>query len=373
MGSLGWPRRRVLLVPGSSSTGRQAAASACASSLAALGWTTNTLDATWLGSHGWGPRAEATFRRIMTVPGLHDAFHYAALRTGNQLALQADAVTRLRLVPRLRDYLDRHPVELVISFSPAGASAVSTVAPRYPFMRHVVLCTDASPHRLWIHARVDLYLVRSAAAEPAVHRFQPEARVVVIPPAVRAQFYRPPAQRTARIGLGVPEQERCVLLCAGSTGEGALAAIADSLAAAELNVLAVAGYNKRVESKLRDVAKRRHSVRAFGFTDRMPELMSAADLVITTPGGTCSEARTVGRPLLLLDLVRGHGRDDLQYELELGDASVTSKRPADVVRSALACLQRIKPAPGGPTRSLGDWEGKLETALETVLSLFAWL
>ncbi len=56
------------------------------------------------------------------------------------------------------------------------------------------------------------------------------------------------------------------------------------------------------------------------------------------------------------------------YELELGDASVTSKRPADVVRSALACLQRIKPAPAGPTRSLADWEGKLETALETVLS-----
>ncbi len=364
---MGWPRRRVLLVPGSSSTGRQAAATACTSTLEALGWTTYNLDATWLGSHGWGPAAEATVRRILTVPGLHDALHYAVLRTGNQLALQADAVTRLRLVPRLRDYLDRHPVELVISFSPAAASAVSTVAPRYPFMRHVVLCTDASPHRLWIHPRVDLYLVRSAAAEPAVHRFQPDARVVVIPPAVRVQFYRPPAQRTARIGLGVPESERCVLLAAGSRGEAALADIADALAAAELNVLAVAGYNSRLERKLRHVAERRRTVLVFGFTDRMPELMSAADLVITTPGGICSEARTVGRPLLLLDLVQGHGRDDLQYELELGDASVTSKRPADVVRSALACLERTKPAPAGPTRSLADWEGKLRIALETVL------
>ncbi len=364
---MGWPRRRVLLVPGSSSTGRQAAATACATTLEALGWTAYTLDATWLGSHGWGPAAEAAFRRIMTVPGLHDAFHFAALRTGNQLALQADAVTRLRLVPRLRDYLDRHPVELVISISPAGASAVSTVAPRYPFMRHVVLCTDASPHRLWIHPRVDLYLVRSAAAEPSVHRFQPDARVVVIPPAVRAQFYRPPAQRTARIGLGVPEQERCVLLVAGSRGEAHLADIAVSLAAAGLSVLAVAGHNRRLESKLRDVAERRPNVLAFGFTDRMPELMAAADMVVTTPGSSCMEARTVGRPLLLLDLVQGHGRDDLLYELELGDASVTSKRPADVVRSALASLERIKPAPAGPTRSLADWEDKLRIALETVL------
>ena len=364
---MGSPRRRVLLVPGSSSTGRQASANACATTLEALGWTTNTLDATWLGSHGWGPAAEAAVRRVFTVPGLHDAFHFAALRTGNKLALHADAVTRLRLVPRLRDYLDRHPVELVISISPAAASAVSTVAPRYPFMRHVVLCTDASPHRLWIHPRVDLYLVRSTAAEPAVHRFQPAAHVVVIPPPVRAQFYRPPSQRTARIGLGVPKDERCVLLVGGSRGEGPLAEIAFALATAGLSVLAVAGYSGGLERRLCDVAERRPGVLAFGFTDRMPELMAAADLVITSPGGTCAEARTVGRPLLLLDLVQGHGRDDLLCELELGDASVTSKHPADVVRSALACLERIKPAAAGPTRSLADWEEKLRIALETVV------
>lgn len=364
---MGWPRRRVLLVPGSSSTGRQAAAIACATSLEALGWTTYTLDATWLGDHGWGPAAEAAVRRVLTVPGLHDAFHFAALRTGNKLALQADAVTRMRLVPKLRDYLDRHPVEMVISISPAGASAVSTVAPRYPFMRHIVMCTDASPHRLWIHPRVDLYLVRSVAAEPAVHRFQPDARVVVIPPPVRAQFYRPPTQQGARIGLGVQENERCVLLIAGSRGEGPLADIAEALAAAGLNVLAVAGDNSRLERRLRDVAERSPAVLAFGFTDRMPELMAAADLVITIPGGSCAEARTVGRPLLLLDLVQGHGRDDLLFELELGDASVASKRPPDVVRSALACLERIKPAASGPTRSLADWEDKLKIALEMVL------
>ena len=58
----------------------------------------------------------------------------------------------------------------------------------------------------------------------------------------------------------------------------------------------------------------------FGFTDRIPELMAAADLVITSSGDTCAEARAVGRPLLLLDLVPGHGRDNLQHELELGDA-----------------------------------------------------
>jgi UDP-N-acetylglucosamine:LPS N-acetylglucosamine transferase len=339
---------------------------ACASTLEAHGWNTHTLDAMWLLGQGWGPAAEATFRTMLAVPGLYDAFHFAALRTGNRLAVQVDAAARLKLVPRLRDYLDRHPAELVISISPTGASAVSTLANRYPAMRHVVFCTDVTPHRLWIHPRVDLYLVTTVAAEPSVHRFQPDARVLVIPPAVRPAFYRPPAQAAARVGLGVGVQDRCVLLISGSRGLGPLAEIAEALARAGLHVLAVAGHNARLERRLVAVSDRLPNVQAFGFTDRIPELMAAADLVITSPGGTCMEARTVGRPLLLLDLVQGHGRDNLQHELELGDAAVTSKQPAQAARSTLAYLERIKSAPAGPTRSLADWEGKFQAALATI-------
>jgi processive 1,2-diacylglycerol beta-glucosyltransferase len=363
---LGRSRRRALLVPGSISTGHRTAATACATTLEAHGWVTHTLDPTWLRGQGWGPAAEAALRTMLAIPGLYDAFHFAGLRTGSRLAMSVDTATRVRLVPRLRDYLDRHPAELVISISPTGASAVSTLADRYPTMRHVVFCTDVTPHRLWIHPHVDLYLVTSQAAEPSVQRFQPDARILVIAPAVRPAFYRPPAQAAARIGLGVAVQDRCVLLISGSRGLGPLAEIAEALADAGLHVLAVAGHNARLEQKLNAVAQLLPKVQPFGLTDRIPELMAAADLVITTPGGTCMEARTVGRPLLLLDLVQGHGRDNLQHELELGDAAVTSKQPADVARSALACLDRIKPAPAGPTRSLAEWEGTFISALEAI-------
>jgi processive 1,2-diacylglycerol beta-glucosyltransferase len=363
---LGSPLRRALVVPGSISTGHQAAATACAATLEALGWSTHTLDANWLLGQGWGPVAESAFRTMLAIPGLYDAFHYTVLRPGNRLALQADAASRFKLVPRLREYLDRHPVQLVISISPTGASAVSTVSSRYPSMRHVVFCTDASPHRLWIHPNVDLYLVTSVAAEPGVHRFDPEAKVIVIPPAVRPEFYRPPTQRSARLGLGLTERDKCVLLIAGSRGLGPLADIAAALAASGLVVLAVAGYNTRLQRKLDAVAERWANVAVYGFTDRVPELMAASDLVITSPGGTCMEARTVGRPLLLLDVVQGHGRDNLQHELQFGDAAVTSKKPADVVRAALAYLPRIKPAPVEPTRSLADWEERFSLAVESV-------
>jgi processive 1,2-diacylglycerol beta-glucosyltransferase len=346
--------------------GHDALAAACAVSLRARGWSTRTLDAMRLLGRGGGSAGEAIFRGMLAVPGLFDAFHFAALRPGNRLALLTDAAARRQLVPRLRNYLDRYPTDLVISVFATGASAASSLAERYPGLSHLVFCTDVTPHRLWVHRNVDAYLVTATVAERAVLRFQPDARVLVVQPPVRAAFYHPPAQSQARAGLGIPVQERSVLLMSGAWGLGPVASTAEALGAAGVHVLAVAGRNAKLERMLRVAAERQPRVRPFGFTDRIPELMAAADLVITSSGDTCSEARTVGRPLLLLDVVQGHGRDNLQHELELGGADVTSPRPADVVRSALATLDRLKPPPVGAVRSAADWERSFSAALELI-------
>ena len=95
--------------------------------------------------------------------------------------------------------------------------------------------------------------------------------------------------------------------------------------------------------------------------------MAAADLVITSPGDTCAEARAVGRRLLLLDVLPGHGRDNCQHQLERGNAWITSAGRDDVVRTALAALAAPEPEPGpaapdgatGPARVLRDWEDGL--------------
>ena len=76
-------------------------------------------------------------------------------------------------MPRLRAYLDEHPADLVISVFATGASAVSVLADRYPAMSHVVFCTDVTPHRLWVHPNVDMYLVTSPVAEAAVRGSSP--------------------------------------------------------------------------------------------------------------------------------------------------------------------------------------------------------
>ena len=357
---------RALLVSGSIGMGHEVLAGACADVLRAQGWSTHTLDAMRMLGQGPGAAGEAVFRAMLGVPGLFDAIHFGAFRTGNGIALGMSSLARRRLVPQLRDYLDQHPVDLLLSVFATGAGAASALADEFPAMAQVVFCTDATPHRLWVHRNVDLYLVTSEVAELAVLRFQPDARVQVVPPPVRPAFYDPLSQPDARSWLGVPPAERCVLLMSGAWGVGPVAAAAEALAEAGLHVLAVAGRNERLARKLAAVALAQPRVRAFGFTDRIADLMSAADLVITSSGDTCTEARTVGRPLLLLDVVQGHGRDNLQHQLELGDAMVTSPGAADVTRCALAALDRTKPAPPGPAGSQEAWQSAFGAALASI-------
>ncbi len=351
------------MLSGSIGMGHDQLAESCASALHDESWSTEKLDLMKLLGRGADSVGDKVFRTMLSLPGLYDAFHFAVLREGNRLARLADVAARQQIVPRLRHRLDASPPDLVMSVFATGASAMSALASRYPDTRHVVFSTDVTPHRLWVHSHVDLYLVTSEPAERAVRRYSPEARVQVIQPPVRDAFYRPPSQSSARERFEVPAEERCVLLTTGAWGLGPVAEAAEALGEAGVHVLAVAGRNAHLEHRLRGVAARQPFVRAFGFSDQIPELMAASDLVITSSGGTCTEARVVGRPLVLLDVLQGHGRDNLQHELELGDAAVASGRAEDVVRATLSALDHAKPSAAGPTRSPDGWRSGLAAAL----------
>ncbi len=192
--------------------GHDVLAEACTTSLTEAGWSADTLDAMRLLGKGGGSAGEAVFRSMLAVPGMYDAFHFAALRTGSRLAMLADAAARRQVVPRLRAYLDAHPADLAISVFATGASAMSRLATSYPGMKHMVFCTDVTPHRLWVHENVDLYLVTAAAAEPAVRRFQPDAQVMVVPAVVRTAFYHPPPPAAARASAR-PARARAAACC----------------------------------------------------------------------------------------------------------------------------------------------------------------
>src|SRR5205807_5168867 len=61
--------------------------------------------------------------------------------------------------------------------------------------------------------------------------------------------------------------------------------------------------------KLRSSFASEPRVHVYGFTDKMPALLSAADVLVHSTGGvTCLEARAAGTPVVSYGLPVGHAR-----------------------------------------------------------------
>jgi processive 1,2-diacylglycerol beta-glucosyltransferase len=357
----------VLILSGSIGKGHDSVAEACQAALAGAGVPAPVLDCMSMLGGAASRAGTAAFRRLISVPSVYDGFHFSHLRNGTWLPRALERAALRRMVPQLR-HAARSMDEgsLIVSVFPTGVSAASALKAERPELTSVAVCTDACAHRMWVAPGVDLYVVCSALAAVTVRRYAPGASLAVVPPPVRPEFYDAPGKLAARDACGVPHDARCVLLMAGGWGLGPLAETAEALAAAGYWVLAAAGMNGALHTRLRSVAKRSPRVIPFGMTDRVPELMAAADTVVTSAGQTCNEARVVGRGLVILDVVPGHGRENALHELETGGALACSPEPGSVVGSVGVMFDEQPEHPPWPVRSSAEWEKHFFGALAGV-------
>ena len=358
--------RRALLVSGRFGKGHDTVSEATAAALTRLGVESRIVDAIGLLGGAGSRLGEDVFRAVLDRPGVYDAFHFTQLRAGSRLARGLDRASLRVMWPRFLEVCDDWRPDLVVAVFATGAAAAARYARLRPDVTTAVFITDATAHALWVHPGIDVYLVPSRLGELAVRRYLPDAHVRLVTHPTRPAFYAAPSRAVARRALGVPEDGRCVLLVSGAWGVGPLIECATTLADRGLWVLAVAGSNARLERRLRAAAAHRRRLLPFGYTDRVAELMAASDVVVSASGDTCREARVVGRSLLLLDVVPGHGRENLQHELELGGAWMAPTDPGALVEAVDGVLRDPAHHAVRSVASASAWEAELLEALGSV-------
>lgn len=361
-GQRGAPSQSAALVlSGSIGRGHDSAAEACRDALVAAGSATVLLDCMALLGPVGRRLGEAAFRRGLTMAPLYDAFHFSQLRAATPLAARMEAASARRLVPRLRGEIARSGAGLLVSVFATGAGALGRLRAELPDRRAVVVCTDAAAHRMWAHPGIDRYVVCSQMAAGTIRQYLPEADVAVLPPPVRPAFFAAPPRAQARDALGVDRSVPCVLLIGGGWAATSLVDAAEGLVGAGYRVLAVAGGNVSVRRRLEDLARRAprrdgSGVTVYGFTSQVPVLMAACDVVVTTPGQACHEARVLRRPLVVLDAVPGHGRENLLLEMAKGGALACTPGAASVVAGVGAVLDGAVDADAPwPVHSAAEW------------------
>ena len=202
--------------------------------------------------------------------------------------------------------------------------------------------TDFAVHPRAVHPAVDLNLaIHPVAAENA--RRQVDGRVLTVGPAVDPAFGPSAEARAAtRAWLGVPAERPLVLIVAGSWGIGDIpGTVAPLVADGRFSVVTVCGRDERLRRRLEE----RGLGRVLGWTDRMPAILAAADVVVENAGGLTSlEAFATGVPVVSYRPIPGHGRDNIA---SMRRAGVTTVPGSD--EELVAAVDRL--ARPGPERS----------------------
>lgn len=187
----------------------------------------------------------------------------------------------------------------------------------------VTVTTDFETHRLWVQPPTERYYTASQEGKAYVVQLGVAAEdVLVTGIPVRRPFEEPIAQADARARYALAPDQPTVLMLCGGFGVGPTAEMFRELLRLPraVQVVVVTGHNARLQRRFARLAQRHDRViRVLGYTDKMHELMRAADVVVTKPGGlTVSESLVCGLPLVVVNPIPGQEARNSDFLLERG-------------------------------------------------------
>lgn len=102
-----------------------------------------------------------------------------------------------------------------------------------------------------------------------------------------------------------------------------------------IQVIAISGRNQRMQKKFSNLIEATQSenrIKLLSFTDKVPELMSIADIVITKPGGlTITESLVSHLPIIIINPIPGQEEENAEFLVEHG-AAVWIKKEDNIAR-----------------------------------------
>ncbi len=205
-----------------------------------------------------------------------------------------------------------HDPDVIVSTHPAITVVLSSLRRRGMIdCPTVATITDLTGLFFWAQPGIDQHLVMYDASIAAVERIAGEGSVTLVRPLISAEFLRDRCPLHARRDLGLPEDGRMVIVSGGGWGVGDIEGAVRRLCEADGigSVVCLAGRNEQLHERLSKVFAQESRVHIYGFTDRMPDLLTAADSLVHATGGvTCLEARATGTPVVSYGLPVGHAR-----------------------------------------------------------------
>jgi 1,2-diacylglycerol 3-beta-galactosyltransferase len=217
-----------------------------------------------------------------------------------------------------------------------GADLYISVHPFYNHMLPEVLREQRNPaplvtvvtdmvtgHIQWYSMDVDRCIVPTEFAQAqALEYGLPPGKIFIGGQPVWPDFAARMGNRAAtRAQFGLTDDSPVVLMMGGGDGMGRMGIFANALATSPLKMqlLVVCGRNEKLRDRVMDIKPVGPTLTTLGFTKQVPELMGAADVLLTKAGpGTISEGFIAGLPIIIYDAIPGQEEGNIDYVVDHG-------------------------------------------------------
>jgi processive 1,2-diacylglycerol beta-glucosyltransferase len=256
----------------------------------------------------------------------------------------------------LRRLMAAERPDVIVSTYPGVLPLLARMDLGVPLVSAITDLTALAP---WVHPAVGLHLITQAESVAEVRRLAPGSRVAHVRGLTRAEFEHPVDRLEARRSLGLPADRPVVVVSGGGWAVGDLAGAAEASVQAGAHTVVLCGRDAALRARLGAL----DGVDAWGFTDRMGDLLGAADVLIhSTAGLTVLEAQVRGTRVISYGWGAGH--------IRVNNHAFTRLDMADVARTPVelrAALARALARPRSPDRSYE----RLPHAADEVLRLLS--
>lgn len=190
----------------------------------------------------------------------------------------------------------------------------------------ITVVTDFNIHSSYINENTDYYIIPHEDLTYIIESFGVSKEKVLpfgIP--IKKEFAEMHKRENLLAKLGF-EDKKSILVMGGGLGLGEINNIVKSIDKHmdNIQIIAIAGRNHRLETKLKSLSTKNKLV-VYGFVNNIHELMEVSDCIITKPGGvSTAEILSREKPLVIFSPLPGQEYENTEFLLNSGAAVATS-------------------------------------------------